>query len=336
METRPDRPFVSVVIPARNEALHIESCMAALKKQTYPRELVEIIVADGASTDGTADLVMAAAQAESRIRLVDNPSGRTAAGLNAAIREAQGDVICRMDGHAVPAPTYVERCVARLDVDAVWAVGGRMVKTSASKLGRAIAGASSSRFGVGDSAFHYAEAVQSVESVYLGCWPRWVFDRVGMFDEELVRNQDDELSYRIRQAGGTILFDPSIEVAYRPRESLGALFEQHRQYGFWKVRVFQKHPGSIRVRHLVPGLLTGVLATGALFPISRTAALPAAAAAAAYGVATTTAAYRVAARSPGLRLRDVVGAFGAMHLGYGIGLWQGLVHWLPKRGDRRP
>jgi len=331
MDTQRDRPFVSVVIPARNEAQHIEDCLSALRTQTYPPELIEIIVADGGSTDGTADLVAATTTADPRVRLISNPSGRTASGLNAAIREAGGDVILRMDGHAVPAPTYVERCVGRLESDAVWAVGGRMVKSSSSRLGRAIAAASSSPFGVGDSVFHYAEKVQAVESVYLGCWPRWVFDRIGSFDEEMVRTEDDELSYRIRQAGGTILFDPSIEVAYRPRESLGALFDQHRQYGFWKVRVFQKHPGSIRWRHLVPGMLTAVLATGILLPINRAAALPAAAAAAAYGLATAFAASRVAVRSPGLRVRDLVGAFCAMHLGYGIGLWQGLVRWLPIR-----
>ena len=331
MDSTPDRAFVSVVIPARNEAPHIEDCLSALRTQTYPIELVEIIVADGGSTDGTADLVASAARTDSRIRVVENPSRKTASGLNAAIREARGDVILRMDGHAVPAATYVERCVDRLRTAAAWAVGGRMMKTSSTALGRAIAAASSSPFGVGDSAFHYAERARAVESVYLGCWPRWVFDRVGMFDEELVRNQDDELSYRIRQAGGTILFDPSIEVAYRPRESLGALFEQHRQYGFWKVRVFQKHPGSIRWRHLVPGLLAGVLATGILFPINRAASLPAAAAAAVYGMAAVFAASRVSARSPGVRIRNVVGAFGAMHLGYGIGLWQGLFRWLLAR-----
>jgi len=332
MDTQRYQPFVSVVIPARNEALHLGACLSALGLQTYPAELIEIIVADGASTDATADVVTRAARVDSRIRLINNPRGRTASGLNAAIREARGEVVLRMDGHAVPTREYVQRCVGLLGADdAVWAVGGRMLKSASTRLGRAIAAASSSPFGVGDSPFHYADSVRTVESVYLGCWPRWVFDRVGMFDEELVRNQDDEFSYRIRRAGGTILFDPAIEVRYRPRESLSALFDQHRQYGYWKVRVFQKHPKSVRWRHLVPGLLTAVLATGVFFPISRAAALPAAVAAAAYGVGAALAASSVAARSPGLRVRDVVAAYGAMHFGYGIGLWQGLARWLPMR-----
>ena len=319
--------MVSVVIPVRNERDRIEECLAALARQTYGGDAIEIVIAEGGSSDGTRELLSSLAAREPKLLLVPSPSGRTPAALNLAIGASSGDVICRMDAHAVPAQDYIERCVEVLKSSGAWAVGGRMVKIGLSPFGHAVALASSSRFGVGDSSFHYATQPQAVDSVYLGCWPRTVFDIVGLFDEELVRNQDDELSYRIRSAGGTIWFDPTIAVIYHPRESFKALFGQHRQYGFWKIRVFQKHAGAIRPRHLVPGVLVGVIAIMPLGLVFRPFLLSGIAAGGAYLAAASLAATTIRRREPRARFGHLLSAFAAMHFGYGLGLWQGAVRW---------
>ncbi len=321
-----DRPLVSVVIPALNEARHIANCLEALTKQTYPADRIEILVADGRSADGTRAVVSELAADDPRIRLLDSPSGRTAEALNAAIRAAAGSIICRMDAHAVPTENYVEQCVSTLLETGAWCVGGRMENVGTTPMAAAIAAAATSRFGIGDSAFHYAQAPQTVESVYLGCWLRSTFDKVGLFDPGLIRNQDDELSYRIRQAGGVIWFDPRIKVRYHGRETLTGLFRQYSQYGYWKVRLFQMHPGAVRWRHLVPGALVGVVVGSSLAaPFLPAARLVLGGTLLSYSVAALAAAAILARRATDLHPIRIVGAFGAMHVGYGCGLWSGLL-----------
>jgi succinoglycan biosynthesis protein ExoA len=318
-------PFVSIVVPALNEERRIVDCLDALQRQTYPRELVEILVVDGRSADRTPDLVREASTRDSRVRLLDNPSGRTATALNVGIEAAKGSVICRMDGHAIAADDYVERGIAVLQATRAWCVGGQMQKVGVTSVGKAIALASTSRFGVGDSAFHYATGPREVESVFLGCWPREVFEKIGLFDPELVRNQDDELSYRIRKGGGSIRFDPSIRVRYFTRDSLRGVFSQHRQYGRWKIRVFQKHPGAVRWRHLVPGALVAALGSGLLAPIYAPFGYLVLGAGATYSVAVAVVVERLRSKHGDVRRAYLAGAFAAMHLGYGLGLWQGLL-----------
>lgn len=319
------QPFVSIIVPALNEERRISECISALLRQSYARNLVEILVADGGSADRTRQIVLEASDRDHRVRLLDNPSGKTPSALNIGIGAAMGSVICRMDGHAIPADDYVEKCIAVLRETGAWCVGGRMEKVGSTSVGSAIALASTSRFGVGNSAFHYATTPREVESVFLGCWPREVFERIGRFDPDLVRNQDDELSYRIRQAGGTIWFDPSIQVRYFSRDSLRRVFSQHRQYGRWKIRVFQRHPGAIRWRHMVPGALVGSLGVGLFGPVFAPAGYLALAAVGTYAAATAVVVERLRSGNPNVHRADLAGAFAAMHLGYGIGLWQGLL-----------
>lgn len=322
-------PSVSVILPIRNEARRIGDCLSALSAQVYPNNRLEIICAEGCSTDGTREVIERAAARDTRIRVVDNPSGRTPDALNAALAAARGDVIALMGAHALAPPDYVALCVAALQRTGAWCVGGRLLKVGDGPNSAAIAAATSSRFGVGNSAHHYAISARSVDSVFPGCWPRWVFDRIGGFDPELTRNQDDELSYRIRQLGGTIWFDPLISVRYHTRESHQRLFEQHRQYGFWRVRVLLKHPRSARWRHFVPAALVASPFVGAIgrgIPGIRGAATVGLGA---YVVATLTISARIAHSRPDMQAMEVAKAFAAMHLGYGIGFWQGVLHFLP-------
>jgi GT2 family glycosyltransferase len=287
---------------------------------------LEILVVDGGSRDSTRDIVSDLGQADPRVRLVDNPARITPAGLNAGIRAASGDVIVRMDGHAEAAPDYIERGVRVLSESGAWAAGGRMDKVGSTAAQQANAIAASSPIGVGDSAHNFATDARWVETVFLGMWPRWVFDRVGLFDEELVRNQDDEHAYRIRAAGGRIRYDPSLVVRYHARPGVRTIFEQYRQYGYWKVRVFQKHPKAARWRHLVPAGFVGALAIGALTaPWSRPGTALLLGTLASY--TTVIGGATAVMETPGTTRSRVFVAIVALHLGYGLGFWQGVAHF---------
>jgi GT2 family glycosyltransferase len=193
---------------------------------------LEVLVAVGPSTDGTRELVAEMAARDPRIHVVDNPERITPAGLNAAIRASRGRVILRMDGHAVPEPNYVSSCLRALEESGAWNVGGRILKVGRTRAARAASAATSSPFGIGGGQrFHTLVTAADVDTVWPGCWPRWVFERIGLFDPEMVQNQDDELNQRLLDAGGRIRFDPSIGATYLSRGSWRGLLRQYFRYG---------------------------------------------------------------------------------------------------------
>ncbi len=258
----PEKPFVTVILPVRNEERDLEACLQSVLAQDYPRELMEVLVADGRSEDGTRELVARQARADARVRLVDNPGRIVPTGLNAAIRESRGEVIVRVDGHTRIEPDYVALSVEALRRTGADVVGGNMRAAGRSTFGRSVALATSTPMGVGGSRFHYAECEEPAESVYMGVFRRDVFARYGFFDEGMVRNQDDEFNYRVRARGGRIVLVPALRSTYAPRESAAALFRQYFQYGFYKVRVASLHPRMFRPRHALPSLF--VLAVAGL------------------------------------------------------------------------
>lgn len=242
VDARPGRPRISVVIPALNEATTIARAISAFLVDPALLD-IEVIVADGRSTDRTREVVGDLAADDPRIRLIDNPARVTPDALNAAIHASRGDIIVRIDGHAEPAPDYLASCLAALDATSAWNVGGRMVKIGDTRAARASSAAASSPFGIGGGIRHHLLSVPAdINSVWMGCWPRWVFERVGLFDPEMVRNQDEELNRRILEAGGTIRFDPSIWAGYHSRASWTGTFQQYFRYGIYRVRAVQKHP----------------------------------------------------------------------------------------------
>ena len=198
-------PFVSVVMPVRQEASHIAHTVGAVLAQDYPGELLEVIVADGMSTDGTRGVLEGIQREHANLIVLDNPGRIAPTALNVAIRAARGAVIVRVDGHTEVAADYVRECVEALARSGADNAGGRMNALGEGAFGAAVALATSSPFGVGGARFHYSDREEWVDTVYLGAWRRDVFDRIGFFDEELVRNQDDEFNYRLRASGGRIL-----------------------------------------------------------------------------------------------------------------------------------
>jgi glycosyltransferase involved in cell wall biosynthesis len=291
---------------------------------------MQVLIADGMSDDRTREVVarLAAEHPEHEVEVVDNPGRIVPTGFNAALERTRGDVVVRVDGHTIIEPDYVSQCVAALATSGADNVGGRMDAVSDSPMGEAIALATSSPFGVGNSAFHYATGERWVDSVYMGAWPREVFERIGRFDPEMVRNQDDEFNYRLTAAGGRILLTDRIRSRYHNRSSLRALFRQYRQYGFWKVRVLQKHPAQMSARQFAPPLLVAALAIGALIALfSSTERLLWEALVVLYVTATVAASAMVARRAGARHMLRLPVVFGALHIGYGAGFLAGLLRF---------
>jgi glycosyltransferase involved in cell wall biosynthesis len=251
-------PLVSVIIPVRNEARFLEATIDSIRAQDYPGP-IEVVVADGMSDDGTRDLLEHIVRADDRVRYVDNPTGRTPNGLNLAVAAARGDIIVRCDGHAELPPAYIRTAVEILDKTGAVNVGGVQRATGTGWMQRAVAQAMTSRIGVGDARFHYGGKPGPTDTVYLGVFRRTALLAAGSFDETLTRNQDYELNIRLRDNGGVVWFDPTLQVVYHPRRSLGALWRQYYQYGTWKRQVVRKHPEATRVRQLVPPIFVVAL-----------------------------------------------------------------------------
>ncbi len=265
-------PFVTIIMPVRNEAGFIERSLRAVLDQDYPQGRMEVIIADGMSDDGTRGIIRRvlesrqvgelkdgerATRSNIPVRIIDNPGRIVPTGLNAALREARGDVIIRVDGHALIPHRYVRECIEWLMKTNADCVGGAVRSIGTGCLGRAIARAMSSPFGVGGSRFRTAQAdgeVRLTDTVPFGAYRREVFERIGLFNEHMVRHQDYEFNYRLRKAGGRILLLPWLRAEYYVRSTLRGLWRQYWQYGIWKGRFVRAHPDSLKLRHLIPPL----------------------------------------------------------------------------------
>ncbi|MFZ4123380.1 MAG: glycosyltransferase family 2 protein [Candidatus Planktophila sp.] len=244
-------PAVSVVLPILNEELHLSNAVQSILDQDYAGSL-EIILALGPSKDKTDEVAQSLASSDTRILLVRNPSGRTAAGLNLAISKSSNPVIVRVDAHAVLQRNYISLAIEVMRSSGAVNVGGVMGAQGVSYFEKAVARAMRSPLGVGASRFHTGGDAGYVETVYLGVFIRSAVIAVGGFDERFIRAQDWELNYRLRQAGGKIFFDPRLHVIYRPRSTANALAKQYFEYGRWRRVVSRRHQGTINYRYLAP------------------------------------------------------------------------------------
>lgn len=312
--------LVTVVIPARNEERSIRDCVASIQAQTHRN--LQIIVVDGASDDETASIVKEIGDADPRVQLLINPQRVIPVSLNMAVAAAEGPWLVRVDAHATVPPEYVERAVRHLVTGQWGGVGGRKDGVGRTPAGRAIAAAMASRFGVGGSTYHHGTTVRTVEHVPFGAYPLSVIRELGGWDERLRVNQDFEFDYRVRESGRDLLFDPELRIDWESRQTIGDLYRQYKRYGSGKVRVARLHPASLRVRHLMAPALVAELALAAVtaprHPARAVAlALP-------YAVALGLAGRRTAAELDEEARPWVAPAFAAMHVGWGLGFWQGV------------
>jgi succinoglycan biosynthesis protein ExoA len=329
-------PFVTVLIPVRNEKQYLIRSLTSVVNQDYPAEAMEIWIIDGMSTDGTREMIPAFQERFPNLRWADNPGKIVPTGLNIAIQKSSGDIIIRVDGHCEIAPDYVSRCVKHIQEDQVDGAGGPMQTIGETPLSRAIAVAMSSAFGVGGSAFRTLRGrTMLADSVPFPAYTRAIVEKVGLYDEELVRNQDDEYNYRIREAGGKILLAADVGSQYYSRGSLGKLWKQYYQYGYWKVRVLQKHPRQMMARQFVPPAFVLALLVAlvlCLVPPLGWAAL--AFVAGSYLLANLAASVLTAAGRGWEFLAALPLIFAILHISYGAGFLVGLIHFRGRWSDR--
>jgi glycosyltransferase involved in cell wall biosynthesis len=322
-------------MPVRNEKACIERSISSVLSQDYPPDRIEVLIADGGSEDGTRELLDGLRQGQANLRIVDNPKRIVATALNAALREAKGEVIVRVDGHCQIAPEYVRQCVAHLVHDQIEAVGGPVETVGESYVARVIAASMSSRFGVGGSAFRVANRrTQFTDTVAFPAYTRSVIDRAGAFDEELVRNQDDEYNYRLRKLGVRILLASDVRSRYFSRATLPGLWKQYFQYGYWKVRVMQKHPWQMQLRQFAPPMFVlALVMTLSLMPMVTPAGYFGVLFGAAYGLGIVTASAFAARKDGWILLPLLPVAFATLHVSYGLGFLIGLLRFWNRWGQ---
>ena len=244
-------PPVSVILPILNEERDLSNCISAILQQDYPSE-IEVILALGPSEDKTTQIAEKLSVSDSRIKLVSNPTGQTAVGLNLAIKVSSNEIICRIDGHSEISNNYVKTAVEILQQKNAVNVGGLMYADSNSGLQRVVAQAMRSKLGVGPSKFHTGGSAGESDTVYLGTYKKAAVLAAGGFDERYIRAQDWELNYRLRKNGGLIWFDPRLQVTYRPRSTFKKLAKQYFQYGRWRRVISRQHRNTVNFRYLAP------------------------------------------------------------------------------------
>jgi succinoglycan biosynthesis protein ExoA len=327
--------LVTVVIPARNEARTITGVLDSVLGQTYRN--LQVIVVDGASTDGTDGLVEAVAARDARVELVRNPDRVIPLALNLAVDRARSPWLVRVDAHCRIPDDYVERVVTHLRTGRYGGVGGRKNGRGHTAAGRAIAAVMGSKFGQGNSVYHYGTEPQTVDHIPFGAYPVQVVRDLGGWSETQLVNEDFEFDYRLRQSGRELLFDPAIEIDWDCRQSVGALFRQYVRYGSGKVQTLRSHPESAAARHLAaPGMVAALAVAVMLLPFRRTRWLGVVLAAPYLGVVVAGTLTTVGKVEGFEEKAWVAPAFVALHIGWGLGFWQELLRSLRSRGGARP
>jgi len=319
-------------MPCLDEEAFIEECVRGVLAQDYPADRFELIVADGGSSDRTRELLAGLAAKDRRVIVIDNPGRIQAAGLNAAIRRSRGDVIVRMDVHADYAPDYVSKCVEVLERTGADNAGGAARTRSREFFQRALCSALTSKLAFGGSAYRDESNEGWVETVFNGAFRRRVFEKIGLYDEGAVTNEDAELNQRIITGGGRVYLSRDIVTYYYPRETLGGLVRQYFKYGRGRARTLLKHGRFLSLRPAGPFLMVvGGAVLLAVSPVQPLALAPFAA----YGLLTLFEAVRVARRDGPAAVGVVWAIFPSIHVAHGLGFGSGLLHYLRKPDWRR-
>ncbi len=322
-------PSVSVVMPVVNEERHLRASVLRILDQDYAGSL-DVTLAVGPSRDNTAQVAAELSAEYPNVHVVDNPSGATPTGLNLAINSSSGDVVVRVDGHAMIPRDYISTAVDVLERTGADNVGGVMAAEGTGEFEKAVAAAMTSKFGVGGASFHVGGDEGPALTVYLGCFRRSALDRVGGYDETMERAQDWEMNLRIRNTGGVVYFTPDLHVTYRPRHSLRALARQYYDYGRWRREVATRHPETISVRYLAAPVTVAAISGGLALSLAGVVSgrgglvalglMPAGV----YAAGNAAASASVAARAgePAM-MRRLPTVFATMHGAWGAGFLRG-------------
>lgn len=320
---------VSVVIPCRNEEKHIRACVDAIYANTLAlQNEVEVLVVDGMSTDGTRAVIDGLTKKYPSLRLVENPRQITPVAFNLGITQSHGEYVQIIGARQIISPEYLAGAVTAFEQNpAIWCVGGRVENVFENEESQIIANAMNTPFGVGGGNFRIIRESAFVDTVGTPMYPRHVFEKVGLFDEELVRNQDDEFNFRVTRAGGKIYLNAHIVIRYFVRADYKKLYKQYYQYGYWKVFVNRKHKAVTTIRQLFPSALVLFLVGGALLsPLSCYIFMPYAAVVLLYLMLALYFAAKAAEKSA--QIFATIKTFFILHFGYGLGYLEGLWDFL--------
>lgn len=324
---------VSIVIPMYNEENYIGKCLESLLDQSYPKERYEILVVDGRSEDRSREIVRKIAEEHPTVRLLDNPKRITSAGLNIGVKEARGDVVNILGAHSYVAEDYLSQMVYYLHKTGADCVGPAWNTIGTTFQARAIALAMSSRFGVGNALYRVSKQEGYVDTCGFATYRKEVFDKIGFFDEGFVRsNEDFEFNRRLIHAGGRIYMTPAVKAYYYSRGTTKDLFRQYFRYGYWKMDVLKKVPGSFLFRYQVPVFFVlSLILTGIAGIFSKTALMLFAAIVGLYLLATLAVSFYIAIQSGFKYLMVLPFAFMALHFGFGLGFTCSLFSRLVQR-----
>jgi glycosyltransferase involved in cell wall biosynthesis len=328
--------LITIILPIRNEAKHIKETLDSILNQNNINQVVEILIADGMSIDGTRDFITKYQKDHPNIILIDNPEKIVSTGFNRALNKSKGDIIIRIDGHCEIAPDYIQKCLECLEKINADCVGGATEHVASGLVGKSIKMAQSSFFGVGGVSFRKkVEKGEYVDTLAFGAYKREVFDQLGGYDEELVRNQDDEFNFRMIQNDMKIWLDPSIKSTYTQRNSFTGLFKQYFQYGFYKIRVVQKRRGIASWRHVVPGLFVLGLFTSLSIFLFNENNIPILSFCLLYLSFSLFATILGLIKMPSnfISVLMLPVTFFILHISYGLGFLMGFIYFLHKWGD---
>ncbi len=324
MNGNPQPPMVTIAMPCLNEERFIEACLRSVLAQDYPRDRIEVLVADGGSSDRTREILAGLMVEDPRIKLIDNPGRIQAAGMNEAIRVARGDVIVRMDVHSEYAPDYVRKCIEVLERTGADNVGGAARARAKTAFQRALCAALASPLGVGGAKYRSEENEGFVDTVSFGAFRRAVFEKVGLYDPRAITNEDAELNQRIVDAGGKVYLSREIVFHYFPRDSFRSLAKQYFKYGQGRARTLLKHGKLLSLRPAIPFLMVvsaaALVSTSAVQPVTPFAF-------AGYALATGIEALRVGRRAGFSAVPIVWAIFPTLHVSHGVGFAVGLVRY---------
>jgi len=327
-------PFVSILIVVYNEERYIEKCIGSILTQDYPKNKYELIIIDGLSTDNTRSIIKQIINSNlTKIRLIDNPKKILATGWNIGVKQAKGEVIIRIDAHSYVANNFIKTNIEYLDkIKDADCVGGIIESVNDSFMGKVISLAMSSPFGVGSARFRTGGYEGYVDTVAYGAYRKRIFDEIGLFDEKLVRNQDDEFNYRLIKSGGKIFLTPKIKSYYYPRSSLNKLWKQYYQYGYWKVRVIQKHKLPASLRHLVPvTFVLSLIGSGCFALFSKIGISLLFLLLSTYLLTSCIFSVKIALKKGLIFLPILPLTFACLHLSYGIGFLQGIFDFIIRK-----
>ena len=328
--------MISFIVPIRNEVQFISKTIQSLLNQKTKTDF-EILIVDGLSIDGTREIIKDFQNNYSNIHLVNNPKRIVPIGFNKAISIAKGEIIIRVDGHATIKSDYIEQCLIAFEKTDADCVGGAIRNYSKGIFGNSINIAQSSNFGTGGAAFRKKiNKGKYVSTLAFGAYKRHVFNEIGGYDEELIRNQDDEFNMRLIQNKGTIWLDPNIQSTYYPRSTLMKFFVQYLQYGFFKIRVMQKRRGFASFRHIIPLLFVSALFISLLLLSLSSISFPLKLILVSYVIYLLVATLNAFISSTQNFLSIIILplSFFSMHFAYGLGSFFGIIYFVNKWKDR--